>query len=154
VLSPSDVKVRLLRALALVLALAIGPAALSGCSRRTPAQKEDSVPRAQEQTKEEQPATADPAPSPGPVNPSVQILGGTALVKKVADSGKKGTIVNAWASWCGPCRREFPMLVALRDNLRAQGMEVVFVSVDEPEAHGAAVARSSGGPPTNWCVFR
>jgi peroxiredoxin len=31
------------------------------------------------------------------------------------------------------------MLVALRDNLRAQGMEVVFVSVDEPDAHGAAV---------------
>jgi thiol-disulfide isomerase/thioredoxin len=65
-------------------------------------------------------------------------VSGPDLLKKIASSGAKGTIVNAWASWCGPCRREFPMLIALQDNLNPKGIDIVFVSVDE--ADGEAIA--------------
>jgi thiol-disulfide isomerase/thioredoxin len=58
---------------------------------------------------------------------------GAQLLAAIRASGKRGTLVNAWASWCGPCRREVPMLQALSDNLKPQGVEVVLVSVDEPK---------------------
>ena len=62
------------------------------------------------------------------------------LLAAIRSRGKKGTIVNAWASWCGPCRREVPMLQALAANLRPQGVEIVLVSVDEPKDEAKAQA--------------
>ena len=60
------------------------------------------------------------------------------LLAAIRSSGKKGTLVNAWASWCGPCRREVPMLQALAANLKPQGVEIVLVSVDEPKDEAKA----------------
>jgi thiol-disulfide isomerase/thioredoxin len=62
------------------------------------------------------------------------------LLAAIRSSGRKGTIVNAWASWCGPCRREVPMLQALAANLKPQGVEIVLVSVDEPKDEAKALA--------------
>jgi thiol-disulfide isomerase/thioredoxin len=53
------------------------------------------------------------------------------LLSAIRASGKKATLVNAWASWCGPCRREVPMLQALALNLKPQGVDVVLVTVDD-----------------------
>jgi thiol-disulfide isomerase/thioredoxin len=63
---------------------------------------------------------------------------GAQLLASIKASGKKGTLVNAWASWCGPCRREIPMLQALAANLKPQGVEIVLVSVDEPKDEAKA----------------
>jgi thiol-disulfide isomerase/thioredoxin len=60
------------------------------------------------------------------------------LRNQIRASGKKGTLVNAWASWCGPCRREMPMLQALAANLKPQGVEVLLVSVDDPKDESKA----------------
>jgi thiol-disulfide isomerase/thioredoxin len=60
------------------------------------------------------------------------------LLAAIKASGKKGTLVNAWASWCGPCRREVPMLQALATNLKPQGIEIVLVSVDEAKDEAKA----------------
>jgi thiol-disulfide isomerase/thioredoxin len=43
----------------------------------------------------------------------------------------RGLVVNVWASWCGSCRQEVPMLMALRDKLAARDVRFVFVSADE-----------------------
>lgn len=45
--------------------------------------------------------------------------------------GKKLTIVDFWASWCGPCRAEIPNLIALYNQYKAQGLQVVGVDVWE-----------------------
>jgi thiol-disulfide isomerase/thioredoxin len=50
-----------------------------------------------------------------------------------ANAGAKGTLVNVWASWCQPCRYEFPEIVKLARAYEAQGLRVVFVSADFTE---------------------
>lgn len=60
--------------------------------------------------------------------------------KLVAGSKGKVTLVNFWATYCVPCRKEMPQLVALEAKLRARGFQFVTVSADEPEQQGAAKA--------------
>ena len=39
-------------------------------------------------------------------------------------------LINFWASWCGPCRQEMPVLSALHDKYRALGFTVLGVNVE------------------------
>lgn len=42
----------------------------------------------------------------------------------------KPYILVFWASWCGPCRKELPVLVDLYERYRGQGLEIVAVTID------------------------
>jgi cytochrome c biogenesis protein CcmG, thiol:disulfide interchange protein DsbE len=42
----------------------------------------------------------------------------------------KVVLVNFWATWCAPCRREMPVLDAFYRRYRGQGLELIGVSVD------------------------
>ncbi len=43
----------------------------------------------------------------------------------------KITIIDFWASWCGPCRRENPNVVKLYNDYHAKGLNIVGVSLDK-----------------------
>jgi peroxiredoxin len=42
----------------------------------------------------------------------------------------KSLVLNFWATWCPPCRREIPLLEALHSEWAGQGVEVVGIAVD------------------------
>ncbi|WP_395048063.1 peroxiredoxin family protein, partial [Flavobacterium sp.] len=43
----------------------------------------------------------------------------------------KVTIIDFWASWCGPCRRENPNMVSLYKEFHSKGLNVIGVSLDK-----------------------
>lgn len=46
-------------------------------------------------------------------------------------SQNKYTLVDFWASWCGPCRGENPNLVETYDKYKQKGLGIIGVSIDE-----------------------
>jgi thiol-disulfide isomerase/thioredoxin len=56
---------------------------------------------------------------------------GTRKGVRLSDFRGKAVLLNIWASWCAPCRRELPMLDDASERLRAKGVEIVAVTVDE-----------------------
>ncbi|NNF17932.1 MAG: TlpA family protein disulfide reductase [Gammaproteobacteria bacterium] len=42
-------------------------------------------------------------------------------------------IVNYWATWCAPCRKEVPLLVALQDEFSDEQLVIIGLSMDYPE---------------------
>ena len=61
-----------------------------------------------------------------------------AFSKLVASQKGKVVAVNVWATWCVPCRKEMPALVALEKRHAAQGFRLILVSANESEEEKAA----------------
>jgi thiol-disulfide isomerase/thioredoxin len=81
--------------------------------------------------------TNDVALAPASALPIVDAAG---LLQKIRESGQRGVVVNAWASWCDPCREELPMLARVAPKFAARGVPIWLVSVDDPDGFAAAKA--------------
>lgn len=60
--------------------------------------------------------------------------------KMVASSKGKVVLVNFWATYCVPCRKEMPALVSMHQRLSAKGFQLITVSADEIEQEKDAAA--------------
>lgn len=64
------------------------------------------------------------------LNAAMTSLDGQTL--KLADYKGKVVVVNLWATWCNPCRREIPDFIEMQKDYEGRGLEVIGVtSVDE-----------------------
>jgi len=74
------------------------------------------------------PALAGPAGAPAP--PFTLSARGGRDVSLTQYHGRV-VMINFWASWCGPCRRNNPRLVKLYNKYHTSGFEIYGVSLDE-----------------------
>jgi thiol-disulfide isomerase/thioredoxin len=71
---------------------------------------------------------ADQAASPLPAKGTVVLVTPDVLRERLFAPSAEGRIVNFWATWCGPCREEFPHLQAFAKA--NPDVEVLLVSLD------------------------
>jgi thiol-disulfide isomerase/thioredoxin len=73
------------------------------------------------------PSRGGPAPASTPPLVSVTSEG---VVKAVQEARGKVVLVNVWATWCDPCRHEFPSLLAVAREFTGRGFKLILVSGD------------------------
>lgn len=84
------------------------------------------------------PGTVGHAVTAPPDSATLVPIDAAGLRAHVADGRAELSVVNVWATWCGPCREEFPALVAAAARHRDHGVRLVLVSADFEEALPAA----------------
>lgn len=76
------------------------------------------------------PAQATPTPLPDTMmNGALTTLEGKPL--RLTDYKGKVVILNLWATWCGPCRREIPDFIKIQEDYKGRGVEVVGITSED-----------------------
>lgn len=89
----------------------------------------------------EGPATADPyglESMIGQVRPDFRLPDRSGRLRAASEWDGDIVVVNFWATWCVPCRKEIPLLADL--HARHDGLTVVGIALDEAEAVEAFLA--------------
>jgi thiol-disulfide isomerase/thioredoxin len=66
--------------------------------------------------------------------PPLTFKDGTGTTRSLADWRGRTVLLNLWATWCVPCRREMPALDALQSKLGGGDFEVVAINIDTRDA--------------------
>ena len=95
-------------------------------------------------------ARSPAAPPSAVVGRAAPVLAGPTLDDgsfDLADLRGSVVVVNVWASWCGPCREEMPLLADAARRWSPDGLRVVGIDVDDdPDAARAFLAGLGGVP--------
>jgi thiol-disulfide isomerase/thioredoxin len=70
---------------------------------------------------------------------SIQLVKYSQLVSAIKSLAGKVIVVDVWADFCIPCKKEFPNLVQLHRRYAKDGLSCISVSVDEPQRKDAAL---------------
>ena len=53
------------------------------------------------------------------------------ILKVNQDLKKKGYVINFWATWCVPCKKELPYLSLLKSKIKKYNIDVLTISIDK-----------------------
>ncbi len=73
-----------------------------------------------------------------PANIEIDEINLDELSKLISDREGKSLLINIWATWCVPCREEFPGLIKLADQYEDE-LDVVGISIDFPDERESKV---------------
>jgi peroxiredoxin len=84
------------------------------------------------------------APEEGAMAPDflLEDLGGGEL--RLSDLRGRPLIINFWATWCAPCRKEMPQFVEAYDKYKGEGLEIVAVNLQEGKSIASKFADDYG----------
>jgi len=82
------------------------------------------------QTLDPQVVALDASSSPRQLG-ELRFQDGTGQARSLADFRGRVVLLNLWATWCGPCRKEMPSLDRVQKQLGGPGFEVVALSIDQ-----------------------
>ncbi len=77
-------------------------------------------------------ATPEAATIKGRARPAFSLRDLNGKQQDVAQWDNHVVLLNFWATWCPPCRREIPALIELQNKFGRQGLQVVGVAIDQP----------------------
>lgn len=82
----------------------------------------------------------------------LELIGKEGIAKLVQGDSENYRLINLWATWCGPCVTELPVLVDINRMYRRRHFEMVTISMDEPEAKADAlkILNQSHASTTNY----
>jgi thiol-disulfide isomerase/thioredoxin len=83
-------------------------------------------------------------PPPLPENvmqANISLLDGQTT--KLANYSGKVLVVDLWATWCGPCRQEIPHLIAIANEYKDKGVEVLGLTNEDPAMDSEVVKKFS-----------
>ena len=78
-------------------------------------------------------AAATPPPTDGPHAISFAMADLNGETREFSEYAGQHTLLNVWATWCAPCRREIPLLKAFHEQRGEHGIQVIGLAHDRPE---------------------
>lgn len=87
-----------------------------------------------------------PSGKEGTVVPDFKVKDRTGKEVSLSElrQGKKYVLIDFWASWCNPCRKEIPNLKKLYAQYSGKGFEIVSISIDQKKADWEKALKEEG----------
>lgn len=54
--------------------------------------------------------------------------------RSITEWDGKALVINFWATWCAPCRREIPLLIEMQNELIDKNVQFIGIAIDDPVA--------------------